>query len=34
MALEEILHNKGELYDSDVVDACLRVFYEKDFAFE
>ncbi len=34
MALEEILHNKGELYDPDVVDACLRVFYEKDFAFE
>jgi putative nucleotidyltransferase with HDIG domain len=34
MALEEILHNKGELYDSDVVDACLRVFYEKEFAFE
>ncbi len=34
MALEEILHNKGELYDPDVVDACLRVFYEKNFAFE
>lgn len=34
MALEEILHNKGELYDADVVDACLRVFYEKNFAFE
>jgi putative nucleotidyltransferase with HDIG domain len=33
-ALEEILHNKGVLYDSDVVDACLRVFYEKEFAFE
>ena len=34
MALEEILHNKGVLYDSDVVDACLKVFYEKNFAFE
>jgi putative nucleotidyltransferase with HDIG domain len=33
-ALEEILHNKGVLYDSNVVDACLRVFYEKNFAFE
>ena len=33
MALEEILHNRGELYDPDVVDACLRVFYEKNFAF-
>jgi putative nucleotidyltransferase with HDIG domain len=34
MALEEILHNKGELYDPSVVDACLKVFYEKNFAFE
>jgi putative nucleotidyltransferase with HDIG domain len=34
LALEEILHNKGELYDPAVVDACLRVFYEKNFAFE
>jgi putative nucleotidyltransferase with HDIG domain len=34
MALEEILHNRGELYDADVVDACLRVFYEKNFMFE
>jgi HD-GYP domain-containing protein (c-di-GMP phosphodiesterase class II) len=33
-ALEEILHNKGTLYDPKVVDACLRVFYEKEFAFE
>jgi PAS domain S-box-containing protein/putative nucleotidyltransferase with HDIG domain len=33
-ALEEILHNKGTLYDSEVVDACLRVFYEKGFQFE
>jgi putative nucleotidyltransferase with HDIG domain len=34
MALEEILHNRGTLYDPDVVDACLRVFYEKEFMFE
>ena len=33
-ALEEILHNKGTLYDSEVVDACLRVFYERGFKFE
>jgi PAS domain S-box-containing protein/putative nucleotidyltransferase with HDIG domain len=33
-ALEEILHNKGTLYDSEVVDACLRVFYEKGFNFD
>ena len=30
-ALEEISHNAGVLYDSDVVNACLRLFYEKDF---
>jgi putative nucleotidyltransferase with HDIG domain len=34
LALEEILHNKGDLYDPDVVDACIKVFYEKNFAFE
>jgi putative nucleotidyltransferase with HDIG domain len=34
MALEEILHNKGTLYDTAVVEACLRVFYEKEFMFE
>lgn len=33
-ALEEILHNKGVLYDADVVDACLKVFYERGFVFE
>jgi hypothetical protein len=27
-------NNKGELYDPDVVDACLKVFYEKNFAFK
>jgi PAS domain S-box-containing protein/putative nucleotidyltransferase with HDIG domain len=33
-ALEEILHNKGTMYDPEVVDACLRVFYERGFKFE
>lgn len=28
-ALKEIVQNKGILYDSDVVSACLRVFWEK-----
>lgn len=32
-ALEEILKNRGILYDSDVVDACRRVFREGEFAF-
>lgn len=30
-ALEEILKNKGVLYDQEVVDACLRLFTEKGF---
>jgi hypothetical protein len=30
-ALDEISKNKGVLYDSDVVDACLAVFVEKKF---
>jgi putative two-component system response regulator len=30
-ALEEIEKNKGTLYDADAVDACLRLFREKDF---
>jgi HD-GYP domain-containing protein (c-di-GMP phosphodiesterase class II) len=30
-ALEEISRNKGILYDTDVVDACLRLFREKGF---
>ena len=30
-ALEEISRNKGILYDSDAVDACLRLFKEKDY---
>ena len=33
-ALEEIAQNKGKLYDSKVVDACLRLFAEGRFAFE
>ena len=33
-ALEEISKNKGTLYDPEVVDACLRLFKEKDFKFE
>jgi PAS domain S-box-containing protein len=33
-ALEEILHNKNILYDPKVVDACLKLFYDKDFKFE
>jgi putative nucleotidyltransferase with HDIG domain len=33
-ALEEILHNRGTLYDHEVVDACVRVFYESKFSFE
>jgi HD-GYP domain-containing protein (c-di-GMP phosphodiesterase class II) len=33
-ALEEISHNRGVLYDSEVVDACLELFAEKGFTFE
>jgi putative nucleotidyltransferase with HDIG domain len=33
-ALEEILNKKGVLYDQAVVDACLRVFHEREFVFE
>ena len=32
-ALAEIEKGKGRLYDPDVVDACLKVFIEKSFAF-
>jgi len=34
IALEEILNMKGILYDTAVVDACLRLFNEKGFMFE
>ena len=33
-ALEEIIHDKGLLYDPEVVNACLSVFYERGFRFE
>ncbi|MEW6334964.1 MAG: HD domain-containing phosphohydrolase [Thermodesulfobacteriota bacterium] len=33
-ALEEIATNRGTLYDPAVVDACLRIFREKDFRLE
>ena len=32
-ALDEISKNKGTLYDDKVVDACLKLFLEKNFAF-
>jgi putative nucleotidyltransferase with HDIG domain len=32
--LEEISKNKGVIYDSEVVDVCLRLFREKKFSFE
>jgi putative two-component system response regulator len=34
VALEEIYKNKGVLYDGEIVDACIRLFTEKDFKFE
>jgi len=33
-ALEEISRNKGILYDSEVAEACLRIFKEKGFSFK
>ena len=33
-ALEEISKNKDTLYDRKVVDACLKLFKEKEFKFE
>lgn len=33
-ALEQIEKNKGILYDSQVVEVCLRLFREKGFSFE
>jgi len=33
-ALEEITTHRGKRYDADVVDACLKVFYERGFEFE
>ncbi len=34
LALEEITKDKGILYDTEVVDACLKLFTEKKFEFE
>ncbi len=34
IALDEIAKNRGTLYDTEVVDVCLRVFQEKGFTFE
>ena len=34
MALEEISKNKGTIYDTDAVNACLKVFREEGFKFE
>ena len=33
-ALEEIIQNRDSLYDSEVVDACLRLFKDKGFQFK
>ena len=30
-ALEEIIQNRGILYDSEVVDVCVKLFKEKGF---
>jgi HD-GYP domain-containing protein (c-di-GMP phosphodiesterase class II) len=32
-ALDEISLNKGEKYDSEVVDTCIKLFREKGFQF-
>jgi len=34
VALEEIYQKKGVLYDEGIVEACIRLFTEKDFRFE
>jgi HD-GYP domain-containing protein (c-di-GMP phosphodiesterase class II) len=34
VALEEITKNKGTLYDPVIVDACIKLFTEKNFSFE
>jgi len=33
-ALEEIIQNKGICYDTDVVEACVKLFQEKNFRFD
>lgn len=32
-ALEEIIQNRGVLYDHETVDACLKLFKEKEYKF-
>jgi len=32
--LDEVVHNRGTLFDANVVDACLRVFHERGFSFD
>ena len=34
VALAEVISHKGVLYDADIVDACVRLFREKDFQFQ
>ncbi|WP_051261829.1 HD domain-containing phosphohydrolase [Desulfovibrio inopinatus] len=34
VALDEITKNRGNLYDADIVDACLHLFNEYDFSFD
>jgi len=33
-ALDEISHNKGKLYDTEIVDTCLKLFKQDNFTFE
>jgi PAS domain S-box-containing protein len=33
-ALEEVIQNKGVCYDADVVEACVKLFQEKNFRFD
>lgn len=33
-ALKEVSDKKGKLFDPDAVDACMKLFYEKEFKFE
>lgn len=33
-ALDEISRHRGDIYDPDVVDACLELFYKHDFTFQ
>jgi|GEM_PF-451891 len=34
MALDEISRNKGTMYDADAVEACLNLFFRKNFTFD